>query len=400
MDRAKVATMSKWPVPTKMKEVQALLGFANYYRRFIENYSAKARPLIDLTKDVPFSCGHHQQQTCDEVRTRFLSAPILTQFDRALGTIMETDVSDQPIAGILSQYHIVNGAKQLHPIKYHPKTLPAAQRNWPMHGKELFAIGDSLRKCRDWLLGVAVNVYTDHQGLQYFIIKQKLNSRQASWYLHMYEFHYNIHYRPGTKMGKSDGLSRRSVEEKSAMHVKFFEDGQLLDLVQEENDNERNAEDMELEGIDISKWDKHNGLWLVPEEDRLEVLQQHHDSQVAGHWGRHRTQELVSRNFTWDRWSEDVANYVAGCIKCQKSKADRHSRQTKLIPMQTGERPFEEIAMDFVGELPESEGFNAILVVTDRFTKAQHYIPAKTTWTAADDANAYMNEIWRLHGLP
>ena len=47
--------------------------------------------------------------------------------------------------------------------------------------------------------------------------------------------------------------------------------------------------------------------------------------------------------------------------------------------MPTEERPFEEIAMDFVGELPESEGFNAILVVTDRFTKVQNYIPAKTT---------------------
>ena len=47
--------------------------------------------------------------------------------------------------------------------------------------------------------------------------------------------------------------------------------------------------------------------------------------------------------------------------------------------MPTGERPFEEIAMDFVGELPKSEGFNAILVVTDRFTKVQHYVPAKTT---------------------
>ena len=74
-----------------------------------------------------------------------------------------------------------------------------------------------------------------------------------------------------------------------------------------------------------------------------------------------------------------MARYVAGCVKCQKSKADRHSRQTKLVPMATGEHPFEEIAMDFVGELPESEGFNAILVVTDRFTKVQHYIPAETT---------------------
>ena len=68
--------------------------------------------------------------------------------------------------------------------------------------------------------------------------------------------------------------------------------------------------------------------------------------------------------------------------------------------MPTGERPFEEIAMDFVGELPESEGFTAILVVTDRFTKVQHYLPAKTSWTAADVAHAYINEIWRLHGVP
>ena len=60
-----------------------------------------------------------------------------------------------------------------------------------------------------------------------------------------------------------------------------------------------------------------------------------------------------------------MTRYVAGCVKCQKSKADRHSRQTKLVPMPTREHPFEEIAMDFVGELPESEGFNAIPVVTD-----------------------------------
>ena len=118
---------------------------------------------------------------------------------------------------------------------------------------------------------------------------------------------------------------------------------------------------------------------MVPEEQRLKVLRQHHDSQVAGFRGRHRTQALVSRKFILNGLSEDVANYVAGCTKCQKSKADRHSRLTKLGPMPTGEQPCEEIGMDFVGELPESEGFNAIGVITDRFTKVQHYLPAKTT---------------------
>ena len=99
-------------------------------------------------------------------------------------------------------------------------------------------------------------------------------------------------------MSKPDALSRRSAEEKSGMHAKFFEQAQLLDLGKDEIDHEDNVDDIELEGIDVSKWDKRNGLWLVPEEHRLEVLQQHHDSQVAGHCGRHRTQELVTGNFT------------------------------------------------------------------------------------------------------
>ena len=86
---------------------------------------------------------------------------------------------------------------------------------------------------------------------------------------------------------------------------------------------------------------------------------------MAAHWGRHQTQEIVSRNYEKDKWSEDVARCVAGCVKCQKSNTDRNSRQTKLVPMLREERPFEEIVMDFVAELLESEACNTILVVID-----------------------------------
>ena len=133
MDRSKPETMYKWPIPTKKMEVQAFLGFANYYRQFIVNYSAKALPLIDLTNYVPFTYGHTQQQAFDKLRARFLSAPILTQFDRIFETIIETDASNQAIAGMLSQYHVVNEWKQLHPDEYHAKTLSATQCNWPSH---------------------------------------------------------------------------------------------------------------------------------------------------------------------------------------------------------------------------------------------------------------------------
>ena len=68
--------------------------------------------------------------------------------------------------------------------------------------------------------------------------------------------------------------------------------------------------------------------------------------------------------------------------------------------MATGEQPLEEIAMDFVGGLPESKRFNAILVITDRFTKVQYYILAKTSWSSEDVANAYLTEIRKLYRLP
>ena len=81
------------------------------------------------------------------------------------------------------------------------------------------------------------------------------------------------------------------------------------------------------------------------------------------------------------------------------NKSDHHAKQTKSIPMLTGNQLFEEIAMDFVGELPELEGYYAMLVVMDRFTKVQHYIPAGASWTAANIANAYICYIWKLYGL-
>ena len=55
MESTKVQAIQDWEVPTKKKEVQAFLGFANYYRRFIQDYARRVRPLTELTKNVHFS---------------------------------------------------------------------------------------------------------------------------------------------------------------------------------------------------------------------------------------------------------------------------------------------------------------------------------------------------------
>ena len=117
-----------------------------------------------------------------------------------------------------------------------------------------------------------VNVHTEHQVVQYFYSKKKLNAHQVLWYLHISEFPYNIHDRPVTKMGKPDGQARRSVEENSRMAGKFLQVAYLLNLVEDENNNECNQDEIELDGIDVTNCDKRKALWLVPEEHRVEVV--------------------------------------------------------------------------------------------------------------------------------
>ena len=73
-------------------------------------------------------------------------------------------------------------------------------------------------------------------------------------------------------MGKPDGLSRRSGKEKSGMEGHFFDEGELLDLENNDVGEEEDAEDVELDGIDVATWEKKNGIWVVPQEHRLEVL--------------------------------------------------------------------------------------------------------------------------------
>ena len=94
-----------------------------------------------------------------------------------------------------------------------------------------------------------------------------------------------------------------------------------------------------------------------------------------------------------------MARYVAGCVKYQKSMGDRYSRETQLVGYPTRKCLFKQMGMDFVAESPESGVFNAIIVITEQFTKVQDYIQTKTTWTPEDIADPYINDIWKLYGL-
>src|ERR1700742_3202838 len=81
MDTAKVSTITAWPVPSTIRDVQSFLGFANFYRRFIRNFAAISKPLTSLTrKDTPFIWSAECSKAFDYLKSHFTSAPILAHY--------------------------------------------------------------------------------------------------------------------------------------------------------------------------------------------------------------------------------------------------------------------------------------------------------------------------------
>jgi len=138
MDPAKITTIIEWPMPKKVRDVRSFLGFGNFYRRFIQDYSHLARLLTQQTKKgTPFIWSNLCQATFERLKEAFTTAPILIHFDFDKEIVVETDASDIASAGILSQ---PGSYGLLHPIAFFSKKHTPAECNYDIYDKELMAL--------------------------------------------------------------------------------------------------------------------------------------------------------------------------------------------------------------------------------------------------------------------
>ena len=197
MDEAKIKTIQDWPEPRKVKDIQSFLGFANFYRRFIYNYSAITIPLTRLMrKSIPWNFSDECRSAFSDLKKAFTSAPVLSHWvpDRQL--IVETDASDYALAAILS---IQADDGEIHPLAFHSRTFSTSELNYDTHDKELLAIWQAFRIWRHYLegSGTPIDVVTDHKNLEYFSTTKMLTHRQARWSEYLSQFNLVIRFRPG-----------------------------------------------------------------------------------------------------------------------------------------------------------------------------------------------------------
>ncbi|KAK3549099.1 hypothetical protein QTP70_031894 [Hemibagrus guttatus] len=317
MDMVKVRAVTDWPAPTTVRELQRFLGFANFYRRFIRNYSSVAGPLTSLLRDLPF--------------------------------VVEVDASSNGLGAVLSQRHGEPG--KLHPCAYYSRKLTAAECNYDVGNRELLAIKAALEEWRHWLEGARhpFQVLTDHCNLEYLHGAKCLNPWQASWALFFTHFRFMVTYRPGSKNGKADALSRGFETTSESTRIEPILPvtailapvrWNLMEEIQRTHASEPPPADC-----------PPNRIFVLP-QFRLQVMQ-------------------------WE--------HVQACSTCAQTRTSRQ------LP---------EGLLDFLTDLPDSGGHTAVLVVVDRFSKGCKLIPLKGLPSAMQTAKAQFLHVFRNFGLP
>jgi len=151
MSDTKVKTIQKWPEPKKVKDIQSFLGFTNFYRRFIFNYSDIVTPLMRLTrKNTLWNFDDDCRIAFNTLKQAFTSTPILTYWVLGAQLVVETDASDYTLAAILS---IMTKDNKIHPIAFHSQMFSTPELNYNIYNKELLAIFKAFKVWQHYLEG-------------------------------------------------------------------------------------------------------------------------------------------------------------------------------------------------------------------------------------------------------
>jgi hypothetical protein len=432
MDPGKVSAVRDWPTPTTLRDVRAFIGFSNFYRRFIKDFSSIARPLHDLTKkDVPWQWHAEQQHAFDTLKEKFCQEPILKVYDPELETRVEVDASGYATGGILSQKY---SDGLWHPIAYRSSSMSKEEHNYEIYDREMLGCIRALEDWRHYLEGISFEIVTDHKNIEWWASMRDLNRRQARWTLYLSRFSFKITYRKGELM-QADALSRFSKDQ-----VSDKEDNRQVQVLKPEHfiraakahfvpevdslgdrirwESLREAEVIEgLRSIDktapkvltngTAMWEEDDGFvyykgrLYVPNDRKLcqDVVKSCHDAILAGYPGKNGTTELVSCYYWWPCMAGFISAYVEGCDRCQRYRKDLHPKAL-IQPQEVPEGPWQTIGIDLIGPLPVSRGKDAILNIVDHYTKQIQLFPVTTQLMADGVASIYFEQVFPLHGIP
>lgn len=402
VDPEKISAITNWLVPRNIKELRRFLGLTGYYQRFVAGYAQKARKLTEQLKKDSYAWNEEASVAFETLKSALTQVLVLGMPNFNKMFIMETDASGHGIGQVLQQ--------DSHPLAYFSRLLGPRAQQKPIYERELMAIVFTILRWKNYLMGFKFLVKTDQRSLKFILAQREIGAEYQKWIMKLMGYDFTISYNPGSTNKVTDTLSRQPTPDLTCAAISSITiDWTRSDMeVSKDNYLSRIKSALE-EGTDCpfgftllhGKIFYKDRYVLAKSSPFIPLLlREYHDSPLGGHGGEVKTYRRLAMEWFWEGMRRQVTQYVRQCKTCQQQKASFQTLAGLLQPLPIATRVWEHISMDFIEGLPKSNGFNAVLVVVDRFTKYAHFLTLKHPFTAATVTELFAREIVCLHGYP
>ncbi|PNX97560.1 retrotransposon-related protein, partial [Trifolium pratense] len=398
VDPSKVDSVLQWPVPKNVKGVRGFLGLTGYYRKFIANYGNIAKPLTELTKKDGFQWNTAAEEAFQRLKLAVTSAPVLALPNFNLPFEIECDASGKGVGAVLMQLK--------HPIAYFSKAFASSKLSKSAYDKELMALVLAIQHWRHYLLGRRFIVYSDQKSLRHLLQQRITTSNQQEWMAKLLGFDFEVIYKVGVENKVADALSRKheEAEVKTLLSYPIWtQGGQLQQEIMQDPVLKQIVEAIQSDPMSKPGFTIKGGILFY--KNRLvisakspmidDLLKDFHSSPSGGHSGYLRTYRRMAGTLYWQGMMKRVQEFIKACDTCQRQKYAATTPSGLLQPLPIPGLVWSEISMDFITNLPKSNGYEAILVVVDRLSKYSHFVPLKHPFTARSIASIFVKEIVR-----
>jgi len=277
--------------------------------------------------------------------------------------------------------------------------------------RELIGLVQAVRHWRPYLWTAEFIVRTNHCSLKHLLDQRLSTIPQHTWVSKLFGYSFQVEYKPGKQNAAADALSRRDEHELGArVHAQALSRPEfpLFDAFRREAQTlpEIVAKRQEIhDGFADTVWSEadgfvlHQGRIYVPASSSLwpQLLDHAHGT---GHEGVQKTLQRLRSYFYCPQAAKLVRDYIQGCLVCQRNKTEHLHPAELLQPLEVPSSVWSDIAMDFVEGFPKVGGKSVVLTVVDRFSKMVHFVPLGHPYTALSVAQAFFDNIIRLHGFP
>ncbi|GBG78411.1 hypothetical protein CBR_g26439 [Chara braunii] len=459
---SKIAAIRDWPTPRTLTELRSFLGLANYYRKFVRNFSTIVAPLRRLLrKETIWQWDKDCMSAMKKLKQALIEYPVLKVVDPSLPFVVTTDASQYGI-GVVLQQDDGNGYR---PVEFMSTRMPSKKVATSTYERELYALRQALEHWKHYLLGRHFKVYSDHETLRWLKTQAKMTPKLTRWAAEIDQYIFELKPVKGKYNVVADALSRRAeyfgaivhyldigrdlqekcwievieqydfepqyikgeynkvVDELSrrpdfsgaliiefgladdvtgSMGEAYREDQFMSEIIRrlEAKDKITSAE-FELVNDLLFLEKVGNKRLCVPNRESLRSLFLGECHDATGHFGLKKTAANLLQRFWWPTMMRDAKLYVETCQVCQRDKPRTQAPFGLLKPLPIPERPGESLSMDFMDTLVTSKsGMRHIFVIVDRFSRYARLVAMPKTAKTEYVIRLFKENWVRDFGLP